>query len=115
MDNEFHAFSLFSSGSWWAMITHIGWSLLGQSGEVDPMDSVDVPSVTLARLLYAGFLTIGVILLINMLIALLSNTYQRIQVTTTTIIIIIIIIILEGLVHSKVAYFYDSGCILASP
>ena len=81
MDNEFHASILFSSGSWWAIIKHIGWSLLGQSGKVDPMESVDVPSVTLARILYAGFLTMGVILLINMLIALLSNTYQRIKVT----------------------------------
>ena len=81
MDNEFYTSILFSCGSWWAMITHLGWSLLGQSGEVDPMESVDFPSVTLARLLYAGFLTMGVILLINMLIALLSNTYQRIKVT----------------------------------
>ena len=62
------------------MITHMGWSLLGVSEEFDPLKSVDLPSVILARILYAGFLIMGVILLINMLIALLSNTYQRIEV-----------------------------------
>ncbi|KAJ7379865.1 hypothetical protein OS493_012618, partial [Desmophyllum pertusum] len=41
------------------------------------MTSVDAPSETLARLFYATFLIFGAILLINMLIALLSNTYQR--------------------------------------
>ena len=64
------------------MITHFGWSLLGASEEFDPMTSVDFPSVILARILYAGFLIMGVVLLINMLIALLSNTYQRVQVST---------------------------------
>ena len=58
----------------------MGWSLLGVSEEFDPLKSVDLPSVILARILYAGFLIMGVILLINMLIALLSNTYQRIEV-----------------------------------
>ncbi|KAJ7379858.1 hypothetical protein OS493_012610 [Desmophyllum pertusum] len=62
---------------WWTMITHLGWTLLGVSEEFDPMISVDAPSENLARLLYATFLILGVILLINMLIALLSNTYQR--------------------------------------
>lgn len=56
------------------MITYLGWSLLGTSDDFDPMKSVDFPSETLARILYAGFLIMGVILLINMLIALLSNT-----------------------------------------
>ena len=58
----------------------MGWSLLGVSEEFDPLKSVDIPSVILARILYACFLIMGVILLINMLIALLSNTYQRIEV-----------------------------------
>ena len=62
------------------MITFLGWSLLGAPEDFDPMTSVDFPSQTLARILYAGFLVMGVILLINMLIALLSNTYQRIEV-----------------------------------
>lgn len=62
------------------MITFLGWSLLGASEDFDPMTSADFPSQTLARILYAAFLVMGVILLVNMLIALLSNTYQRIEV-----------------------------------
>ncbi|KAJ7386821.1 hypothetical protein OS493_006851 [Desmophyllum pertusum] len=68
-----------SDDIWWAMITHLGWSLLGVAEDFDPMNSVDFPSEKLARILYAGFLIMGVILLVNMLIALLSNTYQRIE------------------------------------
>ena len=64
------------------MVTFLGWSLLGASEDFDPiaMSSADFPSQTLARILYASFLIMGAILLINMLIALLSNTYQRIEV-----------------------------------
>jgi len=64
---------------WWAMITYLGWSLLGLSDGLDAITSVDLPSVILAQILLAGFLIMGVILLINMLIALLSNTYQHIE------------------------------------
>ena len=67
-------------GSWWSMVTHLGWSLLGVSEESDPMASVDLPSVTIARILYAAFLIFAVILLLNMLIALLCNTWQRTEV-----------------------------------
>ena len=62
------------------MITYMGWTLLGVSDDFDPMKSVDLPSMILAQVLLAFFLIMGVILLINMLIALLSNTYQRIEV-----------------------------------
>ncbi|KAL9952838.1 hypothetical protein ACROYT_G040151 [Oculina patagonica] len=58
------------------MVTHLGWSLLGAQ-ESDPMMSVDVASETVAKILYAAFLIFGVILLLNMLIALLCNTWQR--------------------------------------
>ncbi|KAL9952846.1 hypothetical protein ACROYT_G040159 [Oculina patagonica] len=61
---------------WWAMVTYLGWSLLGAQ-ESDPMMSVDVASETVAKILYAAFLIFGVILLLNMLIALLCNTWQR--------------------------------------
>ncbi|KAL9952832.1 hypothetical protein ACROYT_G040145 [Oculina patagonica] len=61
---------------WWAMAIHLGWSLLGAQ-ETDPLASVDVPSETVAQILYAAFLIFGVILLVNMLIALLCNTWQR--------------------------------------
>ena len=62
------------------MFKHLCWSLLGIA-ELDPLDSVDSASVTLAKLLFGVFLIMGVLLLVNMMIALLSNTYQRVEVT----------------------------------
>ena len=70
---------IFFPFSWWTVVEHLCWSLLGMS-ELDPLDSVDHPSETIARFLFGLFLVLGVILLINMMIALLSNTYQRVQV-----------------------------------
>ena len=67
--------------SWWEIITHLSWSLLEIDQQFNPLDSVDVASVTLAKLFYATFLFIAVILLVNMLIALLSHTYQRVKVS----------------------------------
>lgn len=64
---------------WWTTITYLGWSLLGKSEDFDPIKGADFFSESLARILYASFLIMGAILLINMLIALLSNTYQRIE------------------------------------
>ena len=58
------------------------WSLLGIA-ELDPLDSVDSTSVIIAHLLFGTFLVLGVILLVNMMIAILSNTYQRVEVTST--------------------------------
>lgn len=60
------------------MAKHLIWSLLGIV-ELDPLQSADITSVTVVRFLYGAYLIMGVILLINMLIALLSNTYQRVQ------------------------------------
>ena len=48
--------------------------------DVDFLESADDPSVILDNFLYGAFLVMGVILLINMMIALLSNTYQKVQV-----------------------------------
>lgn len=61
------------------MAKHLIWSLLGIV-ELDPFESASVTSGTVARFLYGAYLIMGVVLLINMLIALLSNTYQRVQV-----------------------------------
>ena len=61
------------------MVEHLCWSLMGDV-EVDPLDSADDPSVMLVKVLYGAFLVMGAILLINMMIALLSNTYQKVQV-----------------------------------
>lgn len=70
---------LVSPTSWWTMVKHLCWSLLGIA-ELEALDSVDSAAVTLAHLLYGIFLVLGVILLVNMMIALLSNTYQRVEV-----------------------------------
>ena len=65
------------------MAKHLAWSLLGLA-DLDSLNSVDHPSVSLIQLLYILFLIMGVVLLVNMMIALLSNTYQQVQVTTVT-------------------------------
>ena len=61
------------------MVRHLCWSLMG-IGDLDPLESADGPSVILVHFLYGAFLVMGVILLVNMMIALLSNTYQKVQV-----------------------------------
>ena len=61
------------------MTPHLAFSLLGVTG-LEKFESVDPASELMAKLLYAIFLIMGVILLINMMIALLSNTYQHVQV-----------------------------------
>ena len=71
---------IFFSCSWRKIVTHLAWSLLDLSEGLTPLKSADSFSETIALLLYAGYLVLAVILLINMLIALLSNTYQRVQV-----------------------------------
>lgn len=47
--------------------------------ELNPLESTDRPTETLAKVLYAAYLLVAAILLINMMIALLSNTYQRVK------------------------------------
>jgi len=66
--------------SWWKIVTQLGWSLLDLSDGLDFFKAADSFSETLAHLLYAAYLVVALILLINMLIALLSNTYQRVEV-----------------------------------
>ena len=68
--------------SWWEILTHLSWSLLEIERESNPLDSIDAPAVAPAKLFYAAFLFIAVILLVNMLIALLSHTYKRVKVST---------------------------------
>lgn len=76
---SFTYFFLLLCHSWWTMFRHLGFSLVGLS-EFHPVTSVDLPAEILAQLLYAAFLIWGVILLINMLIALLSHTYEQTKV-----------------------------------
>ena len=61
------------------MLKHFVWSLLGIS-DLDPLDSVDSPSILIAYFLYGAFLIMSVVLLVNMSIALLSETYQNVAV-----------------------------------
>ena len=61
------------------MATYLVWSLLGVA-DLNWLNSVDNPSVSLIHVLYSFFLIMAVILLVNMMIALLSNTYQQVQV-----------------------------------
>ena len=69
-------------------------------------------SVTIAQLLFAAYLVIALILLINMLIALLSNTYQRVQVNekmTTlyylTIMLLLTLLLFVSTVKTKMNSF----------
>lgn len=57
----------------------LAWSCLGMT-DLEPLNSVDHPSMTLTYLLYSLFLIMGVILLVNMMVALLTHTYERVQV-----------------------------------
>ena len=61
------------------MAKHHGWSLLGLV-DLDSLNSVDNPSVSLIHVLYSFFLIMAVIFLAHMMVALLSNTYQQVQV-----------------------------------
>lgn len=65
--------------SWWEIISQLGLSLLELSDGLSFFQSTDTLSRALIHLLYALFLVMALILLINMLIALLSNTYQQVQ------------------------------------
>ena len=62
------------------MATHLGWSSVLGLADLDRLNSVDNSSVSLIHVLYSFFLIMAVILLVNMMIALLSNTYQQVQV-----------------------------------
>ena len=75
----FRSDSLLMFFSWWNMATYLVWSLLGVA-DLNWLNSVDNPSVSLIHVLYSFFLIMAVILLVNMMIALLSNTYQQVQV-----------------------------------
>jgi len=59
---------------------HLSWTLLGVT-ELDVFNAgVETPSDHLAQILYAVFIIAALVLLVNMMIAVLSNTYERVQV-----------------------------------
>ncbi|XP_068694397.1 transient receptor potential cation channel subfamily M member 4-like isoform X2 [Montipora foliosa] len=62
---------------WWKMFVHLVLSIVGIP-EFDKMDfSMDTLSDTVLLVKYAIFLVLGIILLKNMLISVLSHTYQQ--------------------------------------
>ena len=61
------------------MVRFLSWSLLGIT-ELLPIEHVDEMSTSLAQIHYGMFLILGGVLLLNMMIALLSNTYQQVEV-----------------------------------
>ncbi|XP_068673221.1 uncharacterized protein [Montipora foliosa] len=65
--------------SWLGITSQLGLSLLDLSDGLDYFRSADSSSETLAHCLFAAYLVIALIILVNMLIALLSNTYQKVQ------------------------------------
>lgn len=64
---------------WWKISDHLGKSILDLSDGLDFFGPPDSLSKHLAYVLFGFYLVMGLIFLINMLIALLSNTYQRVQ------------------------------------
>lgn len=64
---------------WWEIMKHLSWTLLGVT-ELDVFNAgVETPSDHLAQTLYAVFIIAALVLLVNMMIAVLSNTYERVQ------------------------------------
>lgn len=63
---------------WWDVMTHLVWTLLGIT-EVDPFNANESSSDVLAKILYAIFIIGALVLLVNMMIAVLSHTYERVQ------------------------------------
>lgn len=64
---------------WWVIIKHLCWTLLGVT-ELEQFNAgMETASDYLAQILYAVFIIFALILLVNMMIAVLSNTYERVQ------------------------------------
>ena len=77
---------------------HLGWALLELSDGLDFFKSADSFSQTLAQLLFGAYLVMAIILLINMLIALLSNVYQQVQVSEAWLSCCCCLCVIDGLI-----------------
>ena len=62
---------------------HLCWTLLGIT-DLDLFSASESPSDVLAKLLYAIFIIGALVLLVNMMIAVLSHTYERVEVVKQT-------------------------------
>ena len=59
--------------------THLIWSVFGLTN-LETMESHDKLSTAVVGVLYVLFLILSVIMLVNMLVALLTNTYNKVEV-----------------------------------
>ena len=59
--------------------THLIWSVFGLTN-LETLESHDIRSNTVVGILFVMFLVLSVIMLINMLVALLTNTYNKVEV-----------------------------------
>ena len=71
--------ALFSFFSLFKASTHLVWSVFGLTN-LETMKSHGELSSAVVGVLYVLFLILSVIMLINMLVALLTNTYQKVEV-----------------------------------
>ena len=72
-------FFLFLLHSLFKTAAHLVWSVFGLTN-LETMESHDTWSSTIVDVLYVMFLILSVIMLINMLVALLTNTYNKVEV-----------------------------------
>lgn len=61
--------------------THLIWSVFGLTNP-ETMESRDNLSTAVVSVLYVLFLILSVIMLVNMLVALLTNTYNKVEVSS---------------------------------
>ena len=73
-NNYYIFFSLFKAS------THLIWSVFGLNN-LETMESRDSVSTAVVGVLYVMFLILSVIMLVNMLVALLTNTYNKVEVS----------------------------------
>ena len=60
--------------------THLIWAVFGLTN-LETMESRDNLSTAVVGVLYVMFLILSVIMLVNMLVALLTNTYNKVEVS----------------------------------
>ena len=65
--------------SWLKIVQHLAWTILGMP-DLEPFSTGESPSDYIAEILYAVFILSALILLVNMMIAVLSSTYERVEV-----------------------------------
>ncbi|KAK3707204.1 hypothetical protein QZH41_019566 [Actinostola sp. cb2023] len=75
---SYNAMTNVSSHGWWHMFEFLAWSTMG-SVDADLLTLTNDVSNYITKVLYMVFLVITAIMIMNMLIALLSNTYQQVE------------------------------------